>query len=56
MYQITIALNYLHISKLIHRDLKPSNILVNSDCSAKICDFGLVRYLGTDIETGNTMT
>lgn len=56
MYQITLALNYLHISKLIHRDLKPSNILVNSDCSAKICDFGLVRYLGTDIETGNTMT
>lgn len=45
MYQIVLGLHYLHTCKLIHRDLKPSNILINSDCSIKICDFGLVRYI-----------
>ena len=45
MYQILLGLHYLHTCKLIHRDLKPSNILINSDCSIKICDFGLVRYI-----------
>lgn len=46
LYQLLVGLNYLHNSNLIHRDLKPSNLLINSDCSIKICDFGLVRYLG----------
>lgn len=27
----------------MHRDIKPANILVNEDCSIKICDFGLAR-------------
>jgi mitogen-activated protein kinase 1/3 len=25
--------------------LKPANILVNEDCSVKICDFGLARSI-----------
>jgi len=33
----------LHSADLIHRDLKPSNILINSDCSIKLCDFDLAR-------------
>ena len=28
---------------MIHRDLKPSNIVVKSDCTLKILDFGLAR-------------
>jgi mitogen-activated protein kinase 15 len=56
LYQILLGLHYLHGNQLIHRDLKPSNILVNSDCTAKICDFGLVRYLGSDIVSYNTLT
>ena len=45
MYQIFKAFKYLHSAKLIHRDIKPSNILLNSDCTVKIADFGLVRSI-----------
>jgi len=41
--QILRGLAYLHASGVAHRDLKPANILLNSDCSLKICDFGLAR-------------
>jgi mitogen-activated protein kinase 15 len=44
-YQILKALKYMHSGDLIHRDLKPSNILLNSECHAKIADFGLARSL-----------
>jgi mitogen-activated protein kinase 1/3 len=40
----------LHESKVIHRDLKPANILVNEDCSIKLCDYGLARSI-TNVET-----
>lgn len=42
IFQILLALKYIHSANVIHRDLKPSNLLVNSDCTVKVCDFGLV--------------
>ena len=47
-YQVLKGLKYLHSAELIHRDLKPSNVLLNSECKAKICDFGLVRTLNAE--------
>jgi len=45
IYQILCGLHYIHSAGVIHRDLKPSNVLLNGDCRAKICDFGLARGL-----------
>lgn len=44
-YQICRALKFLHSANIIHRDIKPSNVLINEDCSIKLCDFGLSRNL-----------
>lgn len=35
---------YVHSAGVIHRDLKPANVLINEDCTAKLCDFGLSRH------------
>ena len=47
IYQTLKCLKYIHSTDIIHRDLKPSNILLNSDCNAKVCDFGLARSVRT---------
>jgi mitogen-activated protein kinase 1/3 len=40
----------LHESNVLHRDLKPANVLVNEDCTVKLCDFGLARSI-TGVES-----
>jgi len=45
VYNILLAVKYLHNCKVLHRDLKPANVLINEDCSVKLCDFGLARSL-----------
>ena len=45
VYSSLCALCFLHEANIMHRDLKSANILIQSDCNAKICDFGLSRSL-----------
>ena len=39
------AVQHAHRHAVIHRDLKPSNILVKSDGTVKLLDFGIAKHL-----------
>ncbi|EPB80828.1 hypothetical protein ANCCEY_00030 [Ancylostoma ceylanicum] len=43
-----LGINYLHTAGIAHRDLKPSNLLVNSDCTLRIADFGMAKLAMKD--------
>ncbi len=46
VYQMLLALKYMHSAGILHRDLKPENVLVNSAHSGtciNVCDFGQAR-------------
>lgn len=45
MYNLMCSLKYVHSAAILHRDIKPGNILVNEDCSVRLCDFGLARSI-----------
>ncbi len=56
MYEILLAVNYLHSIRVVHRDVKPGNILFSMEeigtsskhkgkFQVKVCDFGLARSI-----------
>ena len=48
--QVCAAVQHAHKNLVIHRDLKPGNILVTSDGTAKLLDFGIATLLVHDGE------
>lgn len=57
LYLLLRGLKCIHSANVLHRDLKPGNILINqTDCSLKICDFGLARGIDADENLNNDLT
>lgn len=46
--QLCDGLQFAHDNGVIHRDIKPENILIATDGSVKIADFGLSRIVGNE--------
>jgi serine/threonine protein kinase len=52
LVQLCEALGYAHDRGIVHRDVHPSNVVVQSDNTLKILDFGLACPPGTEDVTG----
>ncbi len=47
MSNVIEGIEYLHKKNIVHRDLKPSNLMIDSDGTVKIIDFGISKLQDT---------
>ena len=46
---VCAAVHYAHQNLIVHRDIKPGNILVNTEGTPKLLDFGIAKLLNPEL-------
>jgi serine/threonine protein kinase len=44
MSQLSQAIRFLHLNKILHLDIKPENVLLTKNYTIKLIDFGEARH------------
>ena len=53
--QVCAALDHAHKQGIVHRDLKPENVLIDSEGTAKLMDFGIARSMASRLTSEGTV-